>query len=68
MIMSSALDVVAQESRATYRAFHANWDARVADEARLLRGLAADMVLSNVAYLPLAGDSGLAFPMSPCAR
>lgn len=55
MVMSSALDVCVDDSRAAYRAFHAEWDARVADEARLLRDLGADMVLSNVGYLPLAG-------------
>jgi hypothetical protein len=55
MVMSSALDVHAGESRAAYRAFHADWDARVAEEARLLRELDADMVFSNVGYLPLAG-------------
>jgi UDP:flavonoid glycosyltransferase YjiC (YdhE family) len=55
MEMSSALDVRIGESRAAYHAFHADWERRVADEARLLRELGADMVLSNVAYLPLAG-------------
>ena len=55
MVMSSALDVRVEESRAAYRAFHADWDARVENEARLLRGLGADVVFSNVGYLPLAG-------------
>lgn len=55
MAMSSALDIRIGESRAAYRAFHADWDRRVTDEARLLRELGADMVLSNVGYLPLAG-------------
>jgi len=55
MLMSSALDVRVEESRATYRAFHAGWDARVAGEARLLRELKTDFVFSNVGYLPLAG-------------
>ena len=55
MVMSSALDVRVEDSRTAYRAFHADWDARVAEEARLLRDLGADMVLSNVGYLPLAG-------------
>ncbi len=55
MVMSSALDVRIEESRRAYRAFHADWDARVADEARLLRELGADMVFSNVGYLALAG-------------
>lgn len=55
MLMSSALDVRVEESRAAYRAFHADWEARVKVEARLLRELGADMVFSNVGYLPLAG-------------
>ncbi|MDO8261617.1 MAG: hypothetical protein Q7T21_00150 [Gallionella sp.] len=55
MVMSSALDVRVEDSRAAYRAFHSDWDVRVAEEARLLRDLGADMVLSNVGYLPLAG-------------
>ncbi|OIQ99543.1 hypothetical protein GALL_184800 [mine drainage metagenome] len=55
MLMSSALDVHADDSRAAYRAFHADWDGRVANEARLLRDLGADMVFSNVGYLALAG-------------
>src|SRR5574340_227453 len=55
MAMSSAIDVDVAASRAAYRAFHADWDRRIADEARLLHGLGADLVLSNVGYLPLAG-------------
>lgn len=55
MAMSSAIDVLAAESRVAYRGFHENWDARVAAEAELLRDLGADMVFSNVGYLPLAG-------------
>jgi UDP:flavonoid glycosyltransferase YjiC (YdhE family) len=55
MVMSSALDVCVGDSRAAYRVFHKDWDARVTEEARLLRELGANMVLSNVGYLPLAG-------------
>ena len=55
MGMSSALDVRIGESRAAYRAFHADWETRVAREARLLHELGADAVFSNVGYLPLAG-------------
>ena len=62
MLMSSALDVRVDESCAAYRALHANWDMRVADEARLLRELNADMVFSNVAYLPLAGAQRAGIP------
>ncbi|OGT00415.1 MAG: hypothetical protein A3F73_04200 [Gallionellales bacterium RIFCSPLOWO2_12_FULL_59_22] len=62
MAMSSALDVRAEESRAAYRAFHTGWEGRVASEARLLRELGADMVLSNVGYLPLAGAQRAGIP------
>lgn len=55
MLMSSAIDVLAAESRCVYQAFHANWSQRVQQEAQLLRDLKADMVFSNVGYLPLAG-------------
>ncbi len=62
MVMYSALDVHVDDSRAAYRTFHADWDARVADEARLLRDLGTDMVLSNVGYLPLAGAQQAGIP------
>lgn len=62
MAMSSAIDVLADESRAAYRAFHADWEARVAAEAQLLRELGADRVLSNVGYLPLAGAQRAGIP------
>lgn len=62
MAMSSALDIHVGESRAAYCAFHADWEARVAEEARLLRDLGADMVLSNVGYLPLAGAQRASIP------
>src|SRR3989338_5195225 len=62
MAMSSALDVRTGESRAAYRAFHADWEARAAEEANLLRDLGADMVLSNVGYLPLAGAQHAGIP------
>jgi hypothetical protein len=55
MVMSSALDVRAEASRAAYQIFHANWSTRVDAEATLLRELKADFVFSNVGYLPLAG-------------
>ncbi len=62
MVMSSALDVCAAESCAAYREFHANWHARVAAEAALLRELKTDFVFSNVGYLPLAGAQQAAIP------
>lgn len=62
MVMSSALDVLVEDSSAAYRAFHADWETRVADEARLLRELGADFVFSNVGYLPLAGAQRAGIP------
>jgi hypothetical protein len=55
MVMSSALDVCAEDSRLAYQAFHADWKTRVANEAKLLTELRADYVFSNVGYLALAG-------------
>jgi hypothetical protein len=62
LMMHSALDIRIEDSRAAYRAFHANWDMRIENEARLLRDLRADMVLSNVGYLPLAGAQRAGIP------
>ncbi|MFA5371021.1 MAG: hypothetical protein WC053_01110 [Sideroxydans sp.] len=55
MVMSSAIDVCITKSRLAYRQLHADWEVRVAAEARLLRELGADLVFSNVGYLALAG-------------
>ena len=52
------LDAVRIDRAATARAYrnaHADWPRRVADEAATIRELAPDLVLSDVAYLPLAG-------------
>ena len=55
MVMSSALDVRAEDSRLAYQAFHADWETQVTQEAKLLTELRADYVFSNVGYLALAG-------------
>jgi len=62
MLMSSALDVRVEESRSAYAQFHANWDARVDDEVRLLQALGADMIFSNVGYLALAAAQRQSIP------
>lgn len=62
MVMSSALDVLVEDSHAAFRAFHADWDARVETEAVMLRQLGADIVFSNVGYLPLAGAQRAGIP------
>jgi len=54
-VMHDALRIDREASAAAYRAAHADWPQRVAAEADFLRALAPDAVLSNVAYLPLAG-------------
>ncbi len=54
MRMASAIEVQVGESAAAYRAFHADWRARVAREADAIRTLGPDLVLANVPYLSLA--------------
>jgi len=54
-VMHDALRIDHAASAVAYRAAHADWLQRVAAEADFLRELAPDVVLSNVAYLPLAG-------------
>ena len=59
------LDAVRIDFAATanaYRAQHTNWTQRVADEAALLRQLQPDLVLTDVAYLPLAGAAQAGIP------
>jgi len=62
MMMSSALDIHVEESRMAYRAFHADWEARITEEAHLLRELKTDFVFSNVGYLTLAGAQRAGIP------
>jgi hypothetical protein len=62
MLMTSALKVDVEKSRAAYRAFHADWNMRVDEEAQLLKELQADLVFSNVGYLPLAGAQQAGIP------
>jgi len=62
MVMSSALDIRIEESRTAYRAFHESWDARIHAEARLMKEMKADLVLSNVGYLALAGAQRAGIP------
>src|SRR5450830_779637 len=65
------LDAVRIDFAATasaYRAQHANWRQRVADEAALLNRLQPDLVLTDVAYLPLAGAAQAGIPsLSMCS-
>ncbi|BBN88993.1 hypothetical protein [Azospira sp. I09] len=61
-VMSDAFRIDRAASAAAYRDFHAGWEERVAAEADFLQGLDADLLLSNVAYLPLASAAQLGLP------
>lgn len=54
MAMTSALEVDEEASARGYLAFHRHWERHVTEYAALLQDAAPDLVLANVAYLPLA--------------
>ncbi len=54
-VMHDAVRINHEATAQRYCQFHANWTQRVTDEARLLTALRPDLVLTDVAYLPLAG-------------
>lgn len=62
MLMSSALDIRIHDSVEAYQQLHRDWGLRVSNEARKLRDIAPDFVLSNVGYLPLAGAHRAGIP------
>ena len=61
-VMLDAVSIDLAASAAAYRAQHADWSRRVADEAALLAALRPDLVLTDVAYLPLAGAARAGIP------
>ncbi len=66
LLMHDAMRVDVAASRMAYRAFHEDWNARVAREADWMKQENIDGVLSNAAYLPLAaasraGKTGIGF-------
>lgn len=54
MAMVSAVEVDVAQSLAAYRAYHADWDGKVARAADDIRALRPDLLLANVPYLSLA--------------
>ncbi|WP_319242339.1 hypothetical protein [uncultured Propionivibrio sp.] len=60
--MLNAVSIDVAETARRYRDFHADWPRRIAAEARLLADCAADLVLTDVAYLPLAGAAEACIP------
>lgn len=61
-VMRNALDIDLEASGRRYRDFHADWPARVEREAAQIKALGADLVLSDVACLPLAGAAAAGIP------
>ncbi|MDR2787422.1 MAG: hypothetical protein LBD06_03505 [Candidatus Accumulibacter sp.] len=67
-VMLDAMRIDRAASGQAYRDWHARWEERVAGEAAFLRGLAPDMVLTDVAYLPLSGAARAGLPaLSMCS-
>lgn len=62
MHMHSALEVDVTTSLQAYSEFHADWQMQVANEVARLQALAPDLVLTDVAYLPLAAAAQLGLP------
>jgi UDP:flavonoid glycosyltransferase YjiC (YdhE family) len=62
MIMKSAFEVDRDATLDAYRHLHADWQARIADEMRILKEIDAAMVISNIAYLPLIAARQLGIP------
>lgn len=60
--MHNAFRVDVEASLAKYREFHRNWPDRVCAEQQRLTALAPDLVLSNVAYLPIAAARRAGIP------
>lgn len=61
-VMHDATRINEVETAAKYQAWHHDWEHRVRHEARLLTQLGADLVLTDVAYLPLAGAKQAEIP------
>ena len=67
-VMIDATRINLAASAAAYRHAHADWPATVAREAAWLAVLKPDLVITNVAYLPLAGAARLGIPaLSLCS-
>jgi hypothetical protein len=67
-VMNNALNIDLAASAQRYRDFHADWPQRVANEAATLAALQIDALLSDVAYLPLAGAAQAGIPaMALCS-
>ena len=61
-VMHNSVDIDFAKSGMAYREFHANWHERIAIEFQWLKAHHVDALLSNVAYLPLAGAARASLP------
>ena len=61
-VMLDAVSIDLSATAQAYRAQHADWAQRVANEAQQLEALAPHLVLTDVAYLPLAGAARAGIP------
>ena len=67
-VMQDAVRIDLASTAAAYRAQHDNWPQRVSEEAEFLSRLHPDLVLTDVAYLPLAGAAKAGIPaLSMCS-
>ena len=67
-VMHDAIRIDRVASAKAYCNLHADWPQHVAEEAAMLRRLAPDLVLTDVAYLPLAGAAQAGIPaLSMCS-
>lgn len=61
-VMHNAIDIDLDATLRRYLELHARWEAAVAAEADSLSAARVDVVVSNVAYLPLAGAHAAGIP------
>lgn len=67
-VQKDAVHIDHVATRAAYEDLHADFGQQVTKEARFLAHLAPDLVLTNVAYLPLAGAQRAGIPaLSICS-
>ncbi len=62
MLMVDALEAKVAESLTAYRAFHAEWEARLAWQEHVLREATPDGLLADIPYLTLAAAARLKIP------
>ena len=67
-VMLDAVRIDHAATASAYQAQHIGWPQRVDEEASLLRRIKPDLVLTDVAYLPLAGAARAGIPsLSMCS-